>query len=70
MTTIARNAQHRLYLGYGSGWLAGSVISGLLYEQSRPALIIVSEAVELASNPLFLLAERTRPGGARRAWPT
>jgi len=27
------------YLGYGGGWLLGSVVTGLLYEHSRAALV-------------------------------
>lgn len=53
------------YLGYGGGWLAGSVISGVLYERSRIALIAFSIAVELASIPFFVLAERARIAAAR-----
>lgn len=48
------------YLGYGGGWLAGSVVMGLLYERSRPGLIAFAVATQLASIPLFIL-------GARRA---
>jgi MFS family permease len=46
------------YLGYGGGWLAGSVIMGLLYEQSRTAMIAFAIAAQLASIPLFVLAAR------------
>jgi len=46
------------YLGYGSGWLAGSVVMGLLYEHSRTGLISFAVAAQLASVPLFLLASR------------
>jgi MFS family permease len=46
------------YAGYGVGWLAGSVMAGLLYENSRAALIVFSVAVQLASVPVFLLAWR------------
>jgi MFS family permease len=48
------------YLGYGGGWLVGSVATGLLYERSRVALIIFAVAVQLASIPIFLLADRER----------
>jgi MFS family permease len=48
------------YLGYGGGWLAGSVTAGLLYERSRLALIVFAVAVLLASVPFFM-------AGARRA---
>ena len=46
------------YLGYGGGWLAGSVATGLLYERSRLGLIVFAVAVLLASVPFFLLAAR------------
>ena len=55
------------YVGYGGGWLAGSVITGMLYERSRVALVAFSIAVELAAIPLFLLADRARERGMRRA---
>jgi len=44
------------YLGYGGGWLVGSVTTGLLYERSLPLLIAFSVAVQLASLPLFFVA--------------
>jgi MFS family permease len=46
------------YLGYGGGWLVGSVATGLLYEHSRLALVIFAVTVQLASLPFFLLASR------------
>jgi MFS family permease len=46
------------YAGYGVGWLAGSIVAGLLYENSRAALIAFSVAVQLASVPVFVLAWR------------
>jgi MFS family permease len=46
------------YAGYGVGWLAGSIVAGLLYENARAALIVFSVAVQLASVPVFLLAWR------------
>lgn len=54
------------YLGYGGGWLMGSVIMGLLYEHSRPALIAFAVAAQLASVPLFVLAARKEQVGRRR----
>jgi MFS family permease len=53
------------YLGYGGGWLAGSIIMGLLYEHSRPALIAFAVATQIASVPLFLWGARA--GGSARA---
>jgi len=46
------------YTGYGVGWLVGSVTTGLLYEESKPALIGFAVAIQLASLPLFLIAAR------------
>jgi predicted MFS family arabinose efflux permease len=49
------------YLGYGAGWLLGSVTVGLLYERSLPLLIGFSVAVQLASMPLFFLGQVKAP---------
>jgi MFS family permease len=50
------------YAGYGVGWLVGSIVAGLLYENSRMALIAFSIIVQLASVPVFLMAgRRERP---------
>lgn len=46
------------YLGYGGGWLVGSVTTGLLYERSRPLLIAFAIAVQLGSLPVFWFADR------------
>jgi MFS family permease len=46
------------YAGYGVGWLVGSLVAGLLYENARTALIVFSVAVQLASVPVFLFAWR------------
>jgi MFS family permease len=46
------------YAGYGVGWLVGSVATGLLYEQSRLALIMFAVALQLASLPVFVIARR------------
>lgn len=46
------------YTGYGCGWLIGSIAMGLLYERSRPALAAFALVMQLASLPLFLLAQR------------
>ena len=48
------------YAGYGGGWLVGSIVTGLLYDQSRVGLVVFAAAAQLASLPLFLLAERRR----------
>jgi MFS family permease len=54
------------YSGYGAGWLLGSVATGLLYDRSRPALIVFSIAAQLASMVVFAIAGR----GNRRARTT
>jgi MFS family permease len=46
------------YAGYGVGWLVGSIVTGLLYEHSRAALIAFSIAAQLASIPMFVLGFR------------
>jgi MFS family permease len=48
------------YLGYGGGWLAGSVTIGLLYDRSRIALVVFAIAMQLASLPFFIAASRKR----------
>lgn len=55
------------YLGYGAGWLIGSVVAGLLYERAQSGLIIFVVSVQLASVPFFLLAARSeaRPRASR-----
>jgi predicted MFS family arabinose efflux permease len=49
-----------LYTGYGAGWLLGSTTTGLLYDRSIPAVIAFSVIIQLASLPLFVMAERMR----------
>jgi MFS family permease len=44
------------YTGYGVGWLVGSTVTGLLYEQSQLALVIFVVGAQLASLPIFVLA--------------
>ena len=46
------------YSGYGAGWLIGSVATGLLYDRSRLALVLFAVAVQLASLPIFIIADR------------
>ena len=46
------------YTGYGVGWLAGSVTTGLLYGRSIAAVIGFSVAVQFVSIPLFIVAGR------------
>src|SRR5579864_1507946 len=47
------------YAGYGLGWLLGSVAMGLLYDQSRTALVAFAVVVQLASLPMFVMAGRS-----------
>jgi MFS family permease len=49
------------YTGYGVGWLIGSTATGLLYDQSRFALIAFAVAAQLASIPIFVVAKRHEP---------
>lgn len=46
------------YTAYGGGWLLGSVTVGLLYAQSRIALIAFVMLAQLASVPVFVAASR------------
>ena len=46
------------YAGYGVGWLAGSVIAGVLYDQSHTFLAAFAMLLQLASLPVFILAYR------------
>jgi MFS family permease len=49
------------YLGYGGGWLAGSITVGLLYAHSRIALIAFSLVTQLLAVPFFILAAKGAP---------
>ena len=54
-----RNLAFGLYYAeYGIGWLVGSIATGLLYEQSRIALVLFAVVVQLASLPIFMIAQR------------
>jgi MFS family permease len=44
------------YLGYGGGWLIGSLTTGLLYEHSRLALVLFAVLSQAASIPFLILA--------------
>ncbi len=46
------------YVFYGSGWLIGSVVMGLLYSRSLPLLIAFTVAMQLISLPLFFVARQ------------
>lgn len=51
------------YAGYGSGWLLGSIATGVLYEQSRLALVVFAILAQLASLPIFVMARRRQESG-------
>ncbi|MBS0581100.1 MAG: MFS transporter [Proteobacteria bacterium] len=51
------------YTGYGGGWLVGSIAMGLLYDNSREALVAIAVAAQLAALPVFWVAERRRIRG-------
>src|SRR5262245_25459098 len=54
------------YLGYGGGWLVGSVATGLLYERSRMGLAAFVAVMLAGSIPLFALGARhNRAEGAK-----
>jgi MFS family permease len=55
------------YTGYGSGWLIGSITTGILYGQSRLLLVAFSVIVQLFSLRLFFIASRTNRGGGLSA---
>lgn len=56
-----RNFAFGLYYGgYGVGWLIGSVVTGLLYDRSRLAMVIFAVVTQLLALPIFLLASRLR----------
>jgi MFS family permease len=46
------------YIGYGGGWLIGSLAAGLLYDRSRLALVIFAVAAQLVSIPVFVAGAR------------
>jgi MFS family permease len=46
------------YIGYGAGWLVGSVAAGLLYERSILGLVIFAVTAQLVSVPVFLLGSK------------
>ncbi len=56
-----RNFTFGLYYGgYGAGWLIRSIVTGLLYDHSRFALVIFAVAAQLVSLPAFIVANRLR----------
>jgi MFS family permease len=53
------------YVGYGAGWLVGSIAAGLLYGRSRLAVVIFAVAVQLASVPVFMMGSRAASRGQK-----
>jgi MFS family permease len=51
------------YIGYGVGWLIGSIAMGLLYDRSQLALVVFVVVAQLASLPFFLAAQRREQPG-------
>ena len=51
------------YIGYGAGWLVGSLAAGLLYEWSRAALVVFAVSVQLLSVPVFVMGSRASSAG-------
>ena len=48
------------YTGYGTGWLVGSVTTGLLYGRSLLFLVAFSVVIQLVSLPVFFVATKRR----------
>src|SRR5665213_1001070 len=48
------------YLGYGGGWLVGSIVTGLLYGWSLQYLVAFLMIAQLLSLPLFFAATRMK----------
>jgi MFS family permease len=53
------------YTGYGTGWLVGSISTGLLYGWSLPFLIGFSVAIQLVSLPIFFVATTINRSGTQ-----
>jgi MFS family permease len=53
------------YTGYGVGWLAGSIVAGLLYDHHLGWLIGFAMVVQLLSIPLFIVANISTERGFR-----
>jgi hypothetical protein len=46
------------YIGYGAGWLIGSIAAGLLYQRSILAVVVFAASLQLASIPVFVTGSR------------
>lgn len=47
---------------FGAAWFLGSMVTGVLYDASRPLMIMVSVAMQLAAIPLFYKVSRADRG--------
>ena len=47
---------------FGAAWFLGSLVTGVLYDASRPMMIVVSVAMQLAAIPLFFKVSRADRG--------
>jgi MFS family permease len=52
------------YVGYGIGWLAGSVTTGVLYDHYRTAMVVFSVVMQLIAIPAFLIGSKTQQRAA------
>jgi MFS family permease len=48
------------YLGYGGGWLAGSIVTGILYGRSLHYLVVFLMTAQVLSLPVFFVATRAK----------
>jgi MFS family permease len=46
--------------GFGVAWFAGSVIMGVLYDKSIPALVLFSVVLQLLALPVLAFANREK----------
>jgi MFS family permease len=53
------------YLGYGSGWLIGSIATGFIYERSLPLMVAFSVVSQLIALPIFFIAQKKLPNAAQ-----
>jgi MFS family permease len=54
------------YLGYGGGWLVGSVLAGVLYSRSLRALVTIAIITQLIAIPIFVSGARHATLRSRR----
>jgi hypothetical protein len=58
--TAANAAFGIFYIGYGAGWLVGSVAAGMLYDRSLTTLVMVAVIAKVGSIPWFVAGARQR----------